>query len=108
MANQTIKIVAGNSAPPWVVTCKRKGVAIDITGCLVDLILVKGSTVKNTGHQTCTIVTATSGIVSYSPEITDCPVKGKYKADLKVTYPDATIEILYDQLIVKARKPAGA
>lgn len=107
MAVKTQKIVAGNSAPAWLLTAKRAGVAIDVTGCTVSLILAKGNTVTNTGHQACTLVTPTSGVVSYSPRVTDCPNPGKYKADLKVTYPDATVEILYDQLVIQARKALG-
>jgi hypothetical protein len=104
---QIIKIVATNTAPPWQLTAKRSGVAIDLTSCSVDLILVKGNTVLNTGHQACTILTPTSGVVSYSPLVTDVPTPGKYKADLKVTYPNGTVERLYDQLVISARKGAG-
>jgi len=107
MATQTINTVAGNTAPAWIITAKRKGVVIDVTGCSVDLILAKGNSVTNAGHQDCVIVTPTSGIVSYSPQTGDVPVRGKYKADLKVIYPDATSEILYDQLVVNARKALG-
>jgi hypothetical protein len=107
MAVQTIKIVAKNTAPPWQLTAKRSGVAIDLTGCSVALILGRGNTVLNTGHQACTVVTPTSGIVSYTPQATDVPSPGKYVADLKITYPDSSTEILYDQLVIKARKGLG-
>lgn len=107
MAVQTINIVAGNSAPPWLLTAKRAGVAIDVTGCTVSLILAKGNTITNAGHQTCSLVTPTSGLVQYSPLVTDCPTPGVYKADLKVVYANGTIEILYDQLKIKARKALG-
>lgn len=108
MSVQTIKIVAGNTAPPWQLTAKRAGIAIDLTGCTVALILVKGNTVTNAGHQACSLVTATAGVVSYPPLTTDAASPGKYKADLKVTYPNATFEILYDQLVIQARKAAGS
>ena len=104
---QTIKVVATNTAPPWQLTAKRAGLAIDLSGCTVELILVKGNTVTNTGHQPCTLVTPTSGVVSYSPQTTDVPTPGTYKADLKVTYPNGTFERLYDQLVIKARRGAG-
>lgn len=107
MAVQTIKIVAKNTAPPWQLTAKRSGVAINLTGCTVALILGRGNTVLNAGHQACSLVTPTSGIVSYTPLSTDCPTPGKYVADLKVTYPDSTYEILYDQLVISARKGLG-
>lgn len=108
MAVQTIKVVATNTAPPWQLTAKRAGQAIDLTSCTVSLILARGNTVTNTGHQACTIVTPTSGIVSYSPQSTDVPSPGKYKADLKVVYPNGTSEILYDQLVIQARKALGS
>lgn len=105
---QTIKVVATNTAPPWQLTAKRAGIAIDLTGCTVSLILARGNTVTNTGHQACTVVTPTSGVVSYAPQATDVPTPGSYKADLKVVYPNATSEILYDQLVIKARKKLGS
>lgn len=108
MATQIIKTVAGNSAPVWQITAKRAGAVIDVSGCTVSLILAKGNTVMNAGHQTCVLLTPTSGIVTYSPHVTDCPTKGTYKADLKVVYPDATIEILVDQLKIQARKALGS
>lgn len=107
MATQTINTVAGNTAPDWIITAKRVGIAIDVTDCTVSLIVAKGNTVTNAGHEACSLVTPTSGIVSYTPEAGDCPVKGKYKADLKIIYPDASVEILYDQLAVNARKALG-
>lgn len=108
MASQIIKTVAGNSAPPWVITAKRVGVAIDVSGATVSLILVKGNTVTNAGHQACVLTTPTSGIVTYSPFVTDCASPGTYKADLKIVYANGSIERLYDQLIITARKAAGA
>ena len=107
MAVQTINIVAGNTAPDWQITAKRVGVAIDVTGCTVSIIVAKGNTVTNTGHQGCTLLTPISGIVTYTPHAADCPTKGRYKADLKVIYPDASVEILYDQLAINARKALG-
>lgn len=107
MANQTIKIVAKNTAPAWQITAQRAGTIIDVSGCIVSLIIVKGNTVLNSGHQTCVLVIPTSGIVSYSPLSTDIPGPGSYKSDLLINYPNGTYERLYDQLIIKARKGAG-
>lgn len=103
MATQTVNTVQGNSAPPLLLTAKRSGVAIDVTGATVNLIISKGSVV-NAGHQACTLVTPTSGIVSYSPQVTDFATPGTYKADLQIIYANGTIETLYDQLKIKARK----
>lgn len=99
----TIKIVAGNTAPSWAITCQREGVAINLSGCTVTLIIAKGTTVTNTGGAA-SITTAASGIISYTPTATDCPTKGSYKVDVKVVYGDASHEILYEQLKIKVRK----
>lgn len=104
MAVRTIKTVEANTAPPIVLTLKRDGVAIDVTGCVVNLILAKGSTVTNTGHQECSLITPSSGVVQYDPETGDFPSAGNYKADAQIVYPSGKQEILYDQLKFKARK----
>lgn len=102
-------IVETNTAPAYVITCVRtaNGVssAIDLTGSTVELILVQKSTgdVTNTGHQSASIVTAGSGIISYTAQAADFPTKGTYKADIKVTYGSGGIERLYDQAIWKVR-----
>lgn len=97
-----LKTVAGNTGPPLVITCQRDGVAINLTGCTVQFIIAKGSTITQAGRAA-TLTTAASGIVTYVPLSTDFPLAGTYKVDVKVTYSDATIEILYEQLKVKAR-----
>jgi hypothetical protein len=100
-----LKTVAGNTAPPWDITCKRPdGTIIDLTGCTVELIIVKGSTVTQAGRAA-VVTTPASGLIEYTPVATDCPTKGSYKCDVAVTYGDGGFEILYDQLKVKARKP---
>lgn len=104
MAVQKIKIVEDNTAPSILLTAKRDGVAIDVTGCTVNLIIAKGSTITNTGHQGCTLVTPTSGTVQYDPQSGDFATPGTYKADLEVTYANGTIERLYDQLKFSVRR----
>lgn len=104
MATQRINTVQGNTAPPLLLTAKRSGVAIDVTGSTVDVIIAKGGVQVNVGHTACTIVTPTSGIVSYTPQAGDFATPGTYKADLRVTYANGTVETLYDQLQIKARK----
>lgn len=107
MAVVRLNTVAGNTAPPLELTAKRDGVVIDLTNCTVDLIITQGTTVLNTGHQSCTITGAVAGEVSYVRQAGDMPLAGTYVCDLKVTYSDLTFEILYDVLKVKARKPSG-
>jgi hypothetical protein len=104
MAVRTIETVQGNSAPAIALTAKRGTAVIDVTGCTVELIIAKGTTVTNTGHQTCTLTTPASGVVTYQPEAADFATPGAYKGDLKITYPSLKVEILYDQLKFKVRK----
>lgn len=109
MATQTYKTVAGNTAPPLTLTATRDGAAITlVSASKVELIITQNSTVLNAGHQTCTITDAANGVVTYVRSTGDIPTTGTYTCDLKVTYADTTFEILYDQLKIKARKPAGS
>ena len=107
MATQKINTVAGNTAPPIELTCQRNGVAINVTGCTVDLVIANGNTVTNVAHQTCALTTPTSGLVTYTPQTGDISTPGTYKCDLKIVYGNGSIEILYDQLQLKARKALG-
>lgn len=103
----TIKTVAGNNAPSITLTCERDNgdgtfTAIDLTGVTVTIKIVQGNTVTQAAGA-CTVTTAASGIVTYLPSASDFPTQGSYKADLKLVYGDATHEILYQQLKIKAR-----
>lgn len=107
MAVTTINIAEQNTAPPYQFTLERNGTVINVTGCQVNLILAKGTLVTNVGHQACSLVTPTSGIVQYIAETGDFPSPGSYVADAQIIYPDGTKEILYDQVKFKARKIIG-
>lgn len=102
-----LKTVAGNTAPPLLITCERQNAdgtfsPINLTGCAV-ILTIKGSTVTQT-NGVCTVATpASSGVVQYVPLAGDFPVAGSYKGDVRVYYTDGTMEILYDTLKVKAR-----
>jgi hypothetical protein len=98
----TLKTVATNTAPPLSLTCERSGTAINLTSCTVVLIIARGTTITQTGGAA-SITNATTGVISYTPLSTDFPTAGTYKVDIKITYSDSTVEILYDQLKVKAR-----
>lgn len=100
----TLKIVAGNSAPNWLINCERAGVAINLTGCTVTVNITDGDTVTRTGGL-CTITDAPGGIISYTPTASDCPDATTYQVDVKVTYGDGSKEVLYEQLKVKTREP---
>lgn len=103
MATTQLLTVEDNTAPNIVLTLERSGVAIDVTGGTVALIIKLGATITNTGHQTCTLTTPASGIVTYSPLAADFATPGTYNCEIKITYGDGTVEILYEKFNVKAR-----
>lgn len=100
----TLKIVAGNTAPNWLITCDRAGAPIDLTNCTITVNISDGSTVTRTGG-VCSLVNAANGIISYVPTASDCPNETTYIVDVKVTYSDGSYEVLYEQLKVKTREP---
>lgn len=108
MATQKLNTVAGNTAPPLVITATRDGSAISLVDATtVALVITSSGVVTNGSHQNCVITTPASGIVTYTRQTGDLPTRGTYICDLKVTYADNTVEILYDQLKIKARAAAG-
>lgn len=104
MATQKLSIAQYNTAPPLGLTATRAGVAIDITGATVAVIIAKGATVVNAGHQAGTIVLGTAGTLTYTPQTGDFITPGTYKAELKITYANGSIETVYDQIQIKVRK----
>lgn len=105
-----LKAVVSNTAPAYLITCERDdGSIIDLTNTVVTMKLFKGATQTNvtSGHDACTIVTPTSGVMSWQPKTGDLPSPGSYKGDVKVTYLDATFEVLYGQFLLKVRKLLG-
>lgn len=105
MSRVNFFIVENNTAPAYQITCERDGTAIDLTGASVDLILQNKSnaTITNTGHQGCSLVTATAGIISYTALSTDFDDAGTYVGDIKITYNGGGVEILYNQAKWKVR-----
>lgn len=101
-----LKAVVGNTAPSYTITCERDdGTIIDLSGCTVTMKLYFGKTQTNTtsGHDACTIVSASAGTVTWIPKTGDLPSKGSYKGDVKVTYGDSTFEVLYGNFLLKTR-----
>lgn len=103
MAVTILKIVEDNTSPALSITCKRDGVVINLTGSTVVLIIARGATITNAGGA-CTLTDATNGVISYQPVVTDFPLPGKYKGDVKITYPSGGVEVIYEQLLWQVRK----
>lgn len=103
---QTLKTVAGNTAPQYQITCTRPdGSVIDLTNCGVTFFLYKNKVQTNTGHESSsiTILTAASGIIGWQPATGDFVAKGNYKGNVKVVYGDNSVEVLYNQALFSVR-----
>lgn len=106
MATTTLKVVAGNSAPQFQITCQRDdGTIIDLTDCTVGHFLYRGSTQSNTGNEfdTVSIINAPSGIIGWQPKAGDFSGAGTFKGDIQITYSDTSVEVLYGRTQFKAR-----
>lgn len=98
------KIVEDNTAPAYVITCTRDGDALDLTTATAVTLIIKNKasgTITQTG-KAATVVTAASGVISYTADATDFPAAGTYVADVKVSY-GSGVEILYGQCRWKVR-----
>lgn len=107
MAAPNFFIVAGNTAPEYDINVTRGGAILDLSfASQVDVILYNKSTKlqTNSGHTQGLIQSATTGLMSYTAQTTDFPVKGNYIADIQVTWNTGT-EILYNQAKWKVRNP---
>ena len=74
MAITTLKIVEGNTAPPFSI-----------------------------GHTACTNSNPTTGVVIYTPQTGDFATAGSYTCDVAITYANLSVETIYDQLKITAR-----
>ena len=102
-------IVAANTAPDYAITCTRNGTDIDLSSASSVNVLLYNKSSKaqtNTGHTTATVVTASAVLISYRAQAGDFPTKGKYVADIQVTWSTGT-EILYNQATFKVRNPGA-
>jgi hypothetical protein len=109
MSVSNFLIVAANTAPDYQITCTRSGTDIDLTTASAVNVLIYNKSSKaqtNTGHTTATITTPASGLITYRAQAADFPSRGKYVADISVTWTTGT-EILYSQASWKVRN-AGA
>lgn len=103
----TFRTVQGNTSPTYTLTLERDSgtgtaTAIDLTGASVVLIIKGGGVITNAGS-VCVVSSAAGGIIQYTPVAADFPSPGTYKADAKITFADASVEIVYEQAKFKAR-----
>lgn len=104
-----LQAVESNTSPAYLITCDRPdGTVIDLTNTTVTMKLYRNGTQVNTGNTACTIVTATSGIMSWQPAAgTLASGAGTYFGDVKVTNSDNTFEILFGKYKLKTRATLG-
>ena len=105
--NNEYYIVVGNANPELEIQLKRENTPIDLTTVDSVELFVKYSktqAITNSGNQSMDIITPVSGIVSWQPEVADFPNPGVYIGNVKIGYSDQKPEILYEQLIIFARK----
>jgi hypothetical protein len=99
------RIVAGNTAPSYTITCTRDGSTMDLSSANSVTLIIKRKSdgVITQAGKTATITTPASGVISYSASVTDFPTAGLYVADIKVDYGSSGLEILYNQAKFKVR-----
>ncbi len=105
MAAPNFLIVAANTAPDYQITCTRDGTDIDLSSASAVAVIIYNKSTKlqtNSGHTTATITTAASGLITYRAQSGDFPSKGKYAADVSVTWSTGS-EILYSQAVWQVR-----
>lgn len=98
--------VEDNTAPDLRITLKRGGSSLDLTGCTVTMGIRNKRTkaITNTGHQNCTIISASEGIITYTPQANDYDNPAvDYEAEVKVTYPGGGVERIYETLTINPR-----
>lgn len=110
---QSLKVVVGNTAPQYQITCERPdGTIINLTGCTVTFYLYLKKIQTNVGHETSTVSVlspASAGVIGWQPAVGDFGVsgsttaKGTYKGNVVVTYSDSSVETLYTQVTFNAR-----
>ena len=104
------KVVEGNTAPNYVITCTRKKVALDLTDVATVTLIIqrKSDKVITQAGKNATITDAANGIITYTADATDHSPKGDYVGDVKLTYNGGGIEILRKQATWNARAKISA
>ena len=82
------------------------GVAVDLSGAAVVFSMKTVSGTLLVDRQTCSIITAASGIVEYSWQAGDTDVSGQHLSEFEVTFADSSVETFpnFDYLRIKISK----
>lgn len=113
MADIDLYMVAGDTGPDRVLVVKRDGVAIDLTGSDVKLIIEDTSTklVTNAGHQDTVIASPQTGdnkgVVTYTFEDPDVATPNVHLGQFQVTYTGGQVETDFDYIVIHVRPKAG-
>lgn len=101
----TFRIVRGNTAPTYTLTCTRDGTAIDLTGATVKVVVKSPSgSITNAAQDDATVTSAAGGIITYTAETAAIfDAVGTFLGDIKITYSDGSVEILRDRAKWKCR-----
>lgn len=97
--------VEGDTAPSRIFTITRGGVAVNLTGKTVKLIIRDTSTnnITNAGHQELTVVSAAAGTAQYNFQAGDIASGNIHMGDIIIDSGGGSIETDYDQIIIHAR-----
>lgn len=104
-----VNMVQNDTAPSLPFTIKRSGIAVDLTGATVKLLIHDNTTNVRTNDATngCVIGTpATGGTCTYNFTSTDLPDATSYNCDLQITYPSTKVETAFDIVVINARARA--
>lgn len=111
MTKSPLKMVRNDTKPDLVFTIlyaegPNKDTAFDLSGCTIEFFLRKrgATTLKNTGHTTCSITDAENGLGKYTWDAADLDEEGRYTGELEITFVDTTKQTIYDEaeLVVRA------
>lgn len=104
-----IRLVQGDTRPPLVVTLTdaTTGAAINISGCTVRLKFREVGAEELRATVVGSVTDGVSGAVAFDwfsepTSLTGEP--GDYEAEIEITFPDTTIQTVYDTLKFKLRQ----
>ena len=109
MSNTTVLTVEANEIP-FEITLQRQGADINLLNAQVWLYITDPRTgdQTNAGHEECTIIDGTNGVISYSPEAGDFPTEGRFFGEAKVTFNGTLDERMTSLVTIISREKTTA